>query len=106
MNPGECVSDLVGLKLAAAGGIDFAVKLDRLAVKMTQPSGEVRSASQTSYERNAGQLIAATHFQTIAAANNYWRGEAFGNRSVRTFGEEGQLRPRLTRAGLRTARPI
>ncbi|WP_296712411.1 hexameric tyrosine-coordinated heme protein [Rhodoblastus sp.] len=45
---------------------------------LTQPSDEVRNKLRASYEQDAQQLIAvsqviATYFQTIAAANNYWR---------------------------------
>ena len=58
-------------------GFELAVKLSRMAVKLTKPSGEVREALRQDYERDSEQLIAisevvAVHFQTIAAANNYW----------------------------------
>jgi hypothetical protein len=58
-------------------GFELAVKLGRMAVKVTQPSGEVRESLRADYERDTEQLIAisqvvAIHFQTIAAANNYW----------------------------------
>jgi len=59
-------------------GYDLAVKLSRMAVKMTQPSAEIRSHVRSAYERDAANLIAAsqvvaTHFQTVSAANNGWR---------------------------------
>lgn len=59
-------------------GYELAVKLGRLAVKFTQPSAEVRAELRPEYDHNSAQLIAvsqvvATNFQTIAAANNYWR---------------------------------
>ncbi|QAY78848.1 hexameric tyrosine-coordinated heme protein [Sphingosinicella sp. BN140058] len=59
-------------------GFDLAVRLARLAVKMTQPSPEIRTRLRAAYEQDSEQLIAAsqvtaTHFQTIAAANEYWR---------------------------------
>ncbi|MDA9522552.1 peroxidase [Bradyrhizobium sp. CCBAU 11434] len=59
-------------------GFELAVKLSRMAVKMTQPSDEVRTRLRTAYEQDAEQLIAtshvvAVHFQTVAAANNWWR---------------------------------
>ncbi len=59
-------------------GYQLAVRLARLAVKLTQPDADVRAALRPRYERDAGQLIAisqvvATHFQTVAAANGYWR---------------------------------
>ena len=59
-------------------GYDLAVKLARMAVKMTQPSAEIRTRLRSDYDQNAASLIAAshvvaTHFQTVAAANGYWR---------------------------------
>jgi len=59
-------------------GYDLAIKLSRMAVKMTQPDAEVRERLRTFYESDASALIAvpqvvATNYQTIAAANNYWR---------------------------------
>ena len=49
-----------------------------MGVKMTQPSAEVRDRLRAAYDHDAAQLIAssqviAIHFQTVAAANNYWR---------------------------------
>lgn len=59
-------------------GYDLAVKLARVAVKMTQPDAAMRDDLRKVYEADADALIAvsavvATHFQTVAAANNYWR---------------------------------
>jgi hypothetical protein len=59
-------------------GFDLAVKLSRVGVKVTQPSDQVRSHLRAAYEQDAAQLIAASHviavhFQTISAANNWWR---------------------------------
>lgn len=59
-------------------GFELATKLARLGVKLTQPSAEVRGKLRAAYEQDAPQLIAssqviAIHFQTVAAANNYWR---------------------------------
>jgi hypothetical protein len=59
-------------------GFELAAKLARLGVKLTQPSAEVRDRLRASYEQDSAQLIAssqviAVHFQTVAAANNYWR---------------------------------
>ncbi|MCB1407275.1 MAG: hexameric tyrosine-coordinated heme protein [Rhodobacteraceae bacterium] len=58
-------------------GYDLAVKLSRMAVKMTQPDADMRSQLRAVYEQDASALIAvsavvATHFQTVARANNYW----------------------------------
>lgn len=59
-------------------GFALAVKLSRMAVKLTQPSDEVRARLRPDYEDNADSLIAisqvvATNFRTVAAANDYWR---------------------------------
>lgn len=59
-------------------GYDLAVKLARMSVKMTQPNAKIRTQLRADYEGDFGALIAAsgvvaTHFQTVAAANNYWR---------------------------------
>ena len=58
-------------------GYDLAVKLSRVAVKMTQPDADARTRLREVYENDASDLIAAsavvaTHFQTIAQANNFW----------------------------------
>ena len=62
----------------AQSGYELAVKLSLMAVKMTQPDPDVREKLRTVYESDADALInvsavVATHFQTVAAANNYWR---------------------------------
>ncbi|WP_421839502.1 hexameric tyrosine-coordinated heme protein [Novosphingobium sp.] len=59
-------------------GFALAMKLSRMAVKLTQPSDEVRQKLRPIYEDDANALIASSHvvavnFQTIAAANAYWR---------------------------------
>ncbi|MFA7587781.1 MAG: hexameric tyrosine-coordinated heme protein [Novosphingobium sp.] len=59
-------------------GFELAAKLARLGVKLTQPSAEIREKLRPEYDQDSGQLIAssqviAIHFQTVAAANNYWR---------------------------------
>lgn len=60
-------------------GFELATKLARIGVKLTQPSAEIRDQLRPAYDHDAGHLIAssqviAIHFQTVAAANNYWRG--------------------------------
>lgn len=60
-------------------GFELATKLARIGVKLTQPSAEVRDKLRAAYDHDTGQLIAssqviAIHFQTVAAANDYWRG--------------------------------
>lgn len=59
-------------------GFALAVALARKAVTTTQKNKEVLHALRPGYAHNADSLIAvshvvAVHFQTIAAANNYWR---------------------------------
>jgi hypothetical protein len=60
-------------------GLDLAVKLARSTVGQVQPDETVRRTLRDAYARDADSLIAtsqvvAIHFQTIAAANDYWRG--------------------------------
>ena len=59
-------------------GYDLAVKLSRMAVKMTQPDAAERERMRPEYVGDSDALIAvsqvvAVHFATIAAANDYWR---------------------------------
>ncbi len=59
-------------------GFQLAIFLARKAVKATQPNKEILFQLREVYSKNADSLIAASqvvaiHFQTIAAANNYWR---------------------------------
>jgi hypothetical protein len=60
-------------------GFMLAMKLSRKVVGLTQPDGEIRTKLRPAYSEDANSLIAtsqvvATNFQTVAAANNYWRG--------------------------------
>lgn len=59
-------------------GFDLAVRLSQKGVVTTQPSEEIRELLRPVYSTNADSLIAvsqviAINFQTVAAANNYWR---------------------------------
>ena len=59
-------------------GFELAMHLSRLAVKFTQPDAEIRTRLRESYANSADSLtmvsgVVAQHFQTVAAANNYWR---------------------------------
>ena len=59
-------------------GFDLAIKLSRMGVKSTQPDVEVLKKLRPDYANSADGLTAASHviavnFQTISAANNYWR---------------------------------
>lgn len=60
-------------------GFELAITLSRMGVKYTQPAAEVRERLRKDYEVDPDALIAssqvvAINFQTVAAANNYWRG--------------------------------
>lgn len=59
-------------------GFELAITLSRRGVKYTQPNAEVLHKLRPEYSNNADSLIAASqvvavNFQTIAAANDYWR---------------------------------
>lgn len=59
-------------------GYELAIKLSRMAVKLTQPSDDIRKSVRTVYEHDAAALIAAsqvvaTNFATVSAANDWWR---------------------------------
>lgn len=65
-------------------GYEIAIKLSRMAVKMTQPDGAVREKLRSIYDRDAKALVSvagvvATNFQTVAAANNWWRAHTRGD---------------------------
>jgi len=59
-------------------GFELAITLSRRGVKSTQPDAEVLHKLRPVYANDADSLTAASHviavnFQTVAAANNYWR---------------------------------
>ncbi len=59
-------------------GFELAITLSRRGVKYTQPDAAVREKLRPVYAENADSLTAASqviaiNFQTIAAANTYWR---------------------------------
>ncbi|NLG67482.1 MAG: peroxidase [Actinobacteria bacterium] len=59
-------------------GFELAITLSRRAVKYTQPDAAVRERLRPIYSEDANALMAASqivaiNFQTIAAANDYWR---------------------------------
>lgn len=59
-------------------GFDLAVRLARTGVRLTQPDIEVLRKLRPAYANDPDSLTAASqviaiHFQTIAAANGYWR---------------------------------
>lgn len=58
-------------------GFQLAIKLARLGVKATQPDTTVLKRLRQEYAEDSDALIAssqviAIHFQTVAAANDYW----------------------------------
>ncbi|MFA5552439.1 MAG: hexameric tyrosine-coordinated heme protein [Trueperaceae bacterium] len=59
-------------------GFELAIKMARMGVKYTQQAAEVRDSLRDAYASNADSLtwasqVVAINFQTVAAANNYWR---------------------------------
>ncbi|MDN3522981.1 hexameric tyrosine-coordinated heme protein [Halomonas ramblicola] len=59
-------------------GFALAVTLAQKGVATTQPDAEVRQDLRPEYAEDPDSLTAAsqviaTHFQTVAAANDYWR---------------------------------
>lgn len=59
-------------------GFELAIKLAQKGVEYTQPSESIRKKLRPKYSTNADSLISASqvvaiHFQTVAAANGYWK---------------------------------
>lgn len=59
-------------------GFELAIKLSQKGVEYTQPSEAIRKKLRPKYSNNADSLISvsqviAIHFQTVAAANDYWK---------------------------------
>ena len=59
------------------GGYDPAIKLSRMAVKITQPGAKIREKLRPRYGNDAKDLITisqivALNFQTIATTNRCW----------------------------------
>lgn len=59
-------------------GFELAITMARKGVAYTQPDATVREKLRHVYADNADSLtfasqVVAIHFQTIAAANNYWK---------------------------------
>ena len=59
-------------------GFELAIKLSRMGVKSTQPDVEVLKKLRPEYANDAIGLTAASqviaiNFQTISAANDYWK---------------------------------
>lgn len=59
-------------------GFELAIKMARMGVKYTQPDAGVRDKLRDKYANDPDSLTAASqviavNFQTVAAANNYWK---------------------------------
>ncbi len=59
-------------------GFELAITLSRRGVKYTQPDVDTLKKLRPDYANSAEALTAASHvvavnFQTVAAANHYWR---------------------------------
>ena len=59
-------------------GRELAMKMARKSIAAIQTDAEIRKKLRSAYANDTAQLIAssqvvATEFQTIAAANNYWK---------------------------------
>lgn len=60
-------------------GFELAIAMSRRGVKYTQPDMDMLKQLRGEYANSADGLTAASqviaiNFQTVAAANNYWRG--------------------------------
>ena len=65
-------------------GFELAIKLAQKGVEYTQPSEAIRKRLRPKYSKNADSLsfasqVIAINFQTVAAANNYWKKERSSN---------------------------
>lgn len=61
-----------------AQGRELAIMLARKTIATLQPDAKIRESLRPDYAEDSGKLmkageIVAIEFQTIAAANNYWR---------------------------------
>lgn len=59
-------------------GYELAIAMSRRGVKYTQPDADVLHKLRPEYANDAHALTAASqviaiNFQTVSAANNYWR---------------------------------
>ena len=75
---GTASQELTLLTETPEEGFALAISLSRRGVTATQPDREVLHALRPGYAHDAESLIAASHviavhFQTVAAANGYWR---------------------------------
>lgn len=61
-------------------GFELAIKLAQKGIEYTQPSESIRKKLRPKYSKDADSLIHASeviaiHYQTVAAANEYWKNQ-------------------------------
>lgn len=66
------------ITVTAVEGRELAIKLARKTIAAIQPNADIRQQLRPQYDSNPELLMQAGHvvaieFQTIAAANNYWK---------------------------------
>ncbi|HLR71335.1 MAG TPA: hexameric tyrosine-coordinated heme protein [Pseudogracilibacillus sp.] len=59
-------------------GFELAIKLAKKGVEYTQPNEQIRKKLRPKYSKDPDSLafasqVIAINFQTVAAANNYWK---------------------------------
>lgn len=59
-------------------GFELAIKLAQKGVEYTQPNEQIRKKLRPKYSKDPDSLsfasqVIAINFQTVAAANNYWK---------------------------------
>jgi len=59
------------VQVPPAQGYDLAVKMSRVAVKMTQPDAKARDRMRPEYAEGTGALIAVSQ---VVVAQAYWKG--------------------------------
>lgn len=70
-------------------GYELAIRLATKGIELIQPNEKIRKKIRPKYSTNPDNIIAADqviaiHFQTIAAANNYWRSPSRNTSSYNT----------------------
>lgn len=63
-------------------GFELAIKLAQKGVEYTQPNKDIRKKLRPKYSKDADSLTSASqviaiHYQTVAAANDYWKNNYF-----------------------------
>jgi hypothetical protein len=76
--PAQAAGELSLITATPEEGFALAITLSRKAVTETQPDTDILHSLRPGYAHDAAALIAVSHvvavnFQTVAAANEYWR---------------------------------